>query len=121
MKNQQAQQFKEFREKLKGYRKDAGFTQFAFSEKINVGYSTLQQIELGWIPPSTKFLEKLCRATGTKQTDWVTDEEFNAFVIEQRGGSLPKGLKAQVARLNEVGKKRLELYIEANIDQLNEC
>jgi hypothetical protein len=41
-------------------------------------------------------------------------------MLETRGGSLPKGLKAQVARLNDVGKKRLELHIEANIDQLNE-
>jgi transcriptional regulator with XRE-family HTH domain len=120
MKNQQGQQFKEFREKLKGYRKDAGFRQLSFSEFLMVGYSTLKQIEAGYLSPSVNFLEKLCKVTGTNKSDWVTDDEAQFLMLETRGGSLPKGLKAQVARLNDVGKKRLELHIEANIDQLNE-
>jgi transcriptional regulator with XRE-family HTH domain len=120
MKNQQYQQFREFREKLRAYRKGAGFNQLSFAEFLSVGHSTLKQIETGYTSPSVNFLQKLCKATGTNKSDWVTPNESQLLNIETRGGSLPKGLKAQVARLNEVGKKRLQLYIEANVVQLNE-
>jgi transcriptional regulator with XRE-family HTH domain len=120
MKNQQYQQFREFREKLRAYRKGAGFNQLSFAEFLSVGHSTLKQIETGYASPSLRFLSKLCKATRTITSDWVTDNKAQFLMIETRGGSLPKGLKAQVARLNDIGKKRLELYIEANVVQLNE-
>jgi len=114
-------QYQQFRSKLKAYRKDLGLTQNGLAEKLGIAYNTYQQIELGFKNPSAKFLKILRETTKKELTYWLDASELNYWMKSRKTGTISQALCYQINQLNDIGKKRLELYIEANIDQLNEC
>jgi transcriptional regulator with XRE-family HTH domain len=114
-------QYQQFRAKLKAYRKDLGLTQRGLAEKLGIAYNTYQQIELGFKNPSKAFFINFLIITETLLSDWLSIQEQDYWFYSRKTGSVPHSLIYQISKLTQLGKKRLELYIEANIDQLNEC
>lgn len=112
-----------FSEKLKGYRKEKGYTQGDFANIANFARSTISEFESGRRKPSLKTIEKIANATNTNITEWIVDEaefEVNLFdglklVME---GLIASGDIDQEGKMNGNAKEKLLLMLEEEIKLL---
>lgn len=113
--------FNDFRKKLQYYRSINQLSQSQLSEKLNYSITGYRQIETGYRPVTLNFIKRLVTVTNIPITDWVNSVEHDLIykTVHLSHINLTTELKYQLKKLNNVGKRRLALYIEANWEQLN--
>ena len=102
---------KEFGQKLKKARKQAGYTQKDIYEKIKVPQSTFSSWEIGKSEPDANTLLKLCQIYNVDSFTYFVDEKQTAH-DEQSERDEMRQLIEDVKDLSEEDAKKTIEYIE---------
>lgn len=80
----------EFKDKIRGIRKQMGLSQTEFAQKIGIGMRTVQNYEMGVRLPTHEILKKISRTLDVP-VDYLLDEkELFVYNAAQDGGTRSK-------------------------------
>ena len=101
-------------ERIREFRKNKGFTQKEFAEKIDYSQVFLSAIEIGKVEPSREFLKKLNEVFGIS-SDYIlySDAEFKGVhEPEAEYQALPASIKKLLDNVKEILESKNEAMID---------
>lgn len=105
-------------DRIKEYRKVNNLTQKAFSQMLEMGRSTLSQIESGDNKGTIEFIHKLAKVTNKSVSYWIdnTIETDLDMFIGLEGSDKVKNLYKKLLYLKESQRNAIEQMIDAILE-----